>query len=523
MKNTKHFLMIVFITMILLITTTQNSYACSFEEKFEWVKQTFLENDAGVPHILERRGLQALDTHTQMILERIQSAETMREFIWLTHEWLRFFRRHHHQIMQNPDLVTTNVVQPVEQVPPVSHPNPGFWDGDIAQFKEYVATLEDGTNYEGIWDIDGNYKIGIVREGNSYIGFIIESVFEEWLPNMIKLRIDIDGDDVITTFYVRDFMPVVSGEPTMLGYNLMRMIKPWTIEIKRLEPAFQDNIFVENYFRYVESTDPFFEQLNENTMYFRLPLFRVDTTYLDRLIEENISKITSTENLIIDLRNNPGGSVAYPLLEYLYTNPIISSTSEINFYATPKNIQLVYNLSQGISLFSRIRDELKQFATKLYEKIYDKAGEFVRLSFDDMNRLEFKTEPGPITFDKVYQYPRNVGIITNRRTGSASEAYLFVARQSRKVKIFGETTTGAFDTGFFAGGGFVESPCGEIWLQYANGITSFVPDLLFNDIGIQPDFFIDNSVPDYRWVEHVTEIMSGWVTEPEPRRRRGRR
>ena len=45
MKNTNHILTIAIITMILLITLTQNIYASSFEE-----------NDAGVPRILERRG-----------------------------------------------------------------------------------------------------------------------------------------------------------------------------------------------------------------------------------------------------------------------------------------------------------------------------------------------------------------------------------------------------------------------------------------------------------------------------------
>ena len=99
-----------------------------------------------------------------------------------------------------------------------------------------------------------------------------------------------------------------------------------------------------------------------------------------------------------------------------------------------------------------------------------------------------------------------------------------MARQSRKVKLFGQPTFGVIDTGII-GHSWVESPCGEIWLSYTNIRFNVGPRLMFDDIGIQPDIVIDNTIPDYRWVEHVTEIMSGWVAEPEPepRRRRGRR
>ena len=503
------------ITMILLITITQNIYASSFEEKFEWVKQTFEENDAGVPHIIERKGQQAYDVHNLMILERIRAVESMDEFLQISRDWLTFFRRFHHQIMLNPHLVTTDAEkeseQEVEEEVAVLYPNPGFWDGDIIEFKEYITTLGDEPTYEGIWDSGGNYTIGIVREGNSYIGFIIDSAFEQWLPNMIKLRIDVEGDDVVSTFYMRDFAPEVSGAPIMIGNNIMRMVNRWTIEIRRLQPVFQESIFIENYLRFLSSTEPFIERLNENTMYFRIPIFNIDTTYLKNIIEENISEIASTENLIIDLRNNPGGQNWYPILDYLYTNPI-KSFDELDFYATERNIQIVYDLSRGVSLFSGLTDNIIELATKVYEQVYNRVGEFVRLSMEKTyGSFEYTTGQGAIILDEIHQYPRNVGIIVNRRTGSSSEHYILTARQSRKVKIFGETTVGAVDTCFVVGGGLVESPCGEIWLMYTDGRSAHVPDLVFDDIGIQPDFFIDSSVPSYKWVEHVNEVMSGWV------------
>ena len=528
MERTTIFLALAIVTMILLIVVPINSYACSFEEKFEWVKQTFEENDAGVPHILERRGQAAYEAHNRMILERIRSAESMNEFLQISWDWLRFFRSGHHQIMLNPNLITADLEQNEEEAEEstVSQPIHYSWNGDIDQFIEYVDTLDDKTSYEGIWDIGGAYAIGIIREGDSYIGFIIESAYEEWLPNMIKLRIDTDGDDVVSTFYVRDFSPEVSETPTMIGNNLMRMGN--NRDVKRIKPMFPDSPYIVNYLRFITSIEPFFEKINEYTLYFRLPIFSDCTDYLEEIIKENIALITSTENLIIDLRNNPGGGAATPLLEYLFTNPIVSPT-EFDFYATQSNIQQVYDLSQGINLIwdsieEEFRDDMMKFSAILYELIKDKVGEFVELSVDTtVVNAWLRNGRELISYDKIYQYPKNVGIIANRGTGSAAEHYIISAKQSNKVKVFGEPTFGAVDTGFITVGGFLESPCGEIWLRYSNARFANLPGLIFDDIGIQPDFFIDNTVPDYRWVEHVTEIMNGWLTGTETRRRRGRR
>jgi len=291
-------------------------------------------------------------------------------------------------------------------------------------------------------------------------------------------------------------------------------------DMKRLQPVFQDNVFIENYLRFISYTEPYFEMINDNTLYFRLPSFPMDTTRLDQIIEGNINRITSTRNLIIDFRNNGGGRGNLPLFEYLYTNPIVSSLAT-DFYATEKNNQVIYNLSQGISLMGSVLgvemgeeviEILKQHATHMYEQIKDRVGEFVRID----------VSPEKFILDNVYQYPKHVAIITNKDTGSAAEHYTLMAKQSTKVKVFGEPTFGIMDTTFI-GESMVESPCGEIWLQYTNARFSYVPGMVFDGIGIQPDFFIDSSVPDYRWVEHVTEIMNSWVTEPETRRRRGRR
>jgi len=504
------------IVLLIITTLSANLYAENFEEQFIWIKQTFLENDAGVSHILERRGMQALEIHSQMTLEKVRAAETMPEFIQIANEWLRFFRGGHHGVFPNPNLAPRNAQQPAAQEQSVTHPTPGFWNGDIDQFRKYLATLGNEPTFEGIWDIGGNYKIGIVREGNSYIGFTIESAFEDWLPKMIKLKIDKDGDKVVTTFYLRNFAPDISGEPAMIGDNTILLAGRARSILKRQYPVFPNDPYAENFLRIISAREPFIEQLNEHTMYFRLASFNIfHRANLDSIIDANRAKLTSTRNLIIDFRDNGGGDPAFPLLEYLYTNPIRIFGSEL--LASEGNIQALYDLSQGINpmweVMGRPNEDIvnavRHFGATLHEQVKDRVGEFVSVSYS-MELDDFEIGERFLTFDRVHPYPKNVGILVNGWTGSAAESYILAARQSRKVKIFGESSTrGMIDTSMI-GGGLVESPCGQIWLQYSGFRSGWVPAMVLDDVGIQPDFLIDGSVPSYRWVQHVSEIMNSW-------------
>ena len=172
----------------------------------------------------------------------------------------------------------------------------------------------------------------------------------------------------------------------------------------------------------------------------------------------------------------------------------------------------------------QFKNAFELFTTMIYEQVKDRIGEFVKLSLDlAFDPINLRVGQGMTVFDKVHQYPKNVAILANSHSMSASEIYMLTARQSKKVKIFGETTLGGADTLFLTGDYWTKSPCDEVWLLYTDTRFAHVPYVTIDDIGVQPDFIIDSTVPDYRWVEHVTEVMNSWVTEPEPRRRRGRR
>lgn len=140
-------------------------------------------------------------------------------------------------------------------------------------------------------------------------------------------------------------------------------------------------------------------------------------------------------------------------------------------------------------------EEGKKWAKESYDKLQADLGKFVSLM-------------DPVMVDKrdtVYSYPKQVGIIINHENGSTDEQFLLAAKQSKKVKLFGTTTFGVLDISNMY---FVPSPCGEFELGYALSRSRRIPDFAIDGKGIQPDYYLDKSIPDSRWTTYVSQILN---------------
>ena len=91
---------------------------CDCNSNFEWVKKTFEENDAGFQYIIDKKGETAYNIHNQLILEKIKTAKSLKECVYIMKEWSVFFRIGHFGIeiltQKTPDTTTSqNVPQTV--------------------------------------------------------------------------------------------------------------------------------------------------------------------------------------------------------------------------------------------------------------------------------------------------------------------------------------------------------------------------------------------------------------------------
>lgn len=477
----------ILILIVLLFTSTfafaQN---CDCKANYEWTKKTFEENDAGFQYALKAKGGQAYADHNKRIVEKVQNAKTLNECTTILYEWLTFFRSGHIAIQLNEQPQQGNSTNSQKQF--------SDWETytiKTEDFKKYLDKQKT-SDYEGIWETEP-YKIGIKKEGNRYIGFIIESGAETWQKGQVKLKFSVTADKANSVFYMRDRTAVESDKVSMTGKNHLQI---GNFNLLRLYPKNEDEPQYAQYFKSLQANQPFIEKLNETTLYLRIPSFNESyKRSIDSVLAANKEKILTTPNLIIDIRNNGGGSDASysSVIPYLYTNPI--RTVGVEFLSTKLNNQRMLDFVNKPEY--GFDDEGKKWAKGAYEKLESKLGHFVNLK-EHIVSEEKK--------DTIYPFPQNVGIIINEANGSTAEQFLLEAKQSKKVKLFGVTTYGVLDISNMY---FVESPCKEFQLGYSLSRSMRIPDFTIDEKGIQPDYYLDKGIQQYEWTEYVNRILNG--------------
>ncbi len=491
MKNTISFLLISIIFSFSLVNTSL-AQDCSCEANFEWVKKTFEENDAGFSYALEKKGEDAYAQHTKIVKAQLASIkdEDKEGCANLIREWLSFFRSGHIGIgVSNPEDNNDAGEKPDPDAIRAQYKDWEKHDFNREELEKYFIGLKE-PGFEGVW-VSEPYIIGIVKENEDYIGFVIEADGVYWTPGQVKLKLKaIPGEDAYkATYYMRDHSPREFEKATIIGNNFLKM---GFVTLKRYLPALETPEYAERYYQVIEARNPFIKEISDQSLLLRIPSFSYsEKEKIDKVIEENHEKILSTENLIIDLRNNGGGSdISYSeIIPYLYTNPIRVVGMEL--LSTPLNNKRMEEFIEERSSSEEEKEEVKN----MLKKLNDNLGEFV--NFND--KKVFTEE-----MDTIYPYPKNVAIIIHEGNGSTTEQFLLAAKQSKKVKLFGTTTAGVLDISNMY---FVKTPCKDLELAYSLSRSYRIPDMAIDDKGIQPDYYIDKTVPEYKWIDFVRDIV----------------
>lgn len=485
MKRFGMFLCLVMLTMLTMLTTqTGYSQQCNCLSNLEWMKKTIEENDAGYQYAIDKKGDIPYALHNEFYFKQAKTITSRDSCENILNQWLRFFRKGHLGVGQNrpqtseEKIDTAAIIQQFKNTDSLKIALPAF--------EKYLLSKQT-QDYEGIWTTSG-YKIGVKKAGNEYLGFIIEGDGVYWRKGQIKMRISEKGG----TWYKYYHTIEKDANVKLVGNNHLEIND---IILTRISPALPDEPWETLAYKLKDAHQPFIEQRDSNTLILRVHSF--DIAYkkaIDSVIRVNREKILHTENLIIDLRFNGGGidDCYKEILPFIYTNPyrVVNSA----YKSTPLNNELLKSLYTS-PRFASLSEASKQWAKRSYDSLQQHPGAFIQLA---------PTKVDIDQFDTVYPYPKNVGIIIDKWNGSTAEQFLMAAKQSWKVKLFGTSTYGSQDISNL---NEVNSPSGEFRLYYSISKSFRLPDMVLDPDGLQPDFFIDNSIPWYKWVDYTSEIL----------------
>ncbi|WP_146212797.1 S41 family peptidase [Dysgonomonas alginatilytica] len=104
-----------------------------------------------------------------------------------------------------------------------------------------------------------------------------------------------------------------------------------------------------------------------------------------------------------------------------------------------------------------------------------------------------------IQLDTVLQYPRNIYIIVDKECASSAEEFILISKQSSKVTILGENTSGCLDFSNVVRFDPKDDSIGKWWgVNYASTISRRLPNDPVDEKGIAPDIYLS---PDKNWLD----------------------
>jgi len=358
---------------------------------------------------------------------------------------------------------------------------------DISEFKEEIIKSTD--KLEGIWK-DENYTVGIKKTGkNQYSGFIIETDNPNWEKNEIKFQLNGKSD---INYYLADHT---------LFKDTFELSEDYLLYINNLKIPFikqdinrkLDSVEISNKINELDGF--YYKKLTPKTSLIRLSNFSYPfVERIEKLINENKSAIENSENLIIDIRNNGGGTDnAYSkLLPFIVTNPIRNIGTEK--LATQGLIDGVTEYKNGLIEKDPKKNESEIKKLDSLTDIYkNNIGEFINLNDETVN---------VDSVEIASKSPRQIIMLSNNGTGSAAENFLLKAKQSKKVKVLGTPTSGVLD---YASAYFFKFGCENYKLLLPTYRSLRLPNYPIDNIGVQPDIYLDETVED--WVEYAIEYL----------------
>lgn len=181
------------------------------------------------------------------------------------------------------------------------------------------------------------------------------------------------------------------------------------------------------------------EHIDSDTLLLTLTDF-ANPDAISKLIKQNEQKLSSTTNLIIDVRVNYGGSdfSFFELLPYLFkTKPNLDQFNRdyaMEFNCTERNYQLVKKFME--TQLSEFDDAQAHQYLEWFNATWKKNRGKGFVSFGGAD-----TTPYP----SGKEYPENIVVLTDVMCGSSGDVFAYICKMSSKVRMIGRPTAGLND------------------------------------------------------------------------------
>lgn len=458
---------------MLLIIISGKAQTCHCEKEFLNIKKTIEQNFAGFSDRIKTIGKETYDKQVDELLKLTRNKFASDNCLLIINKYLGIFKSHHlgFYFTFDPSKTDTNFVnhRPLFQVT-----------------DKEIERLSTSKTFEGIYyfSFDTSYKIAVIKDPtplHDYVGVIIESKIPTWKKGMIKLEGKLVNDSLITgLLYMRNHRPKLEGF-SLWGDNNM-LSGDW-VRAGALKKEFPKSASTEKHYSTIDA-----EQLTTNTLYIKIGSF--DAGYkpqIDSLLQANDITLNSTSNLILDLRDNSGGSDDSwsGLIAYLYTQPINSIGADL--LATETTISAYKKFLENEKLSKQTVADINNKIAKM---------EHAKGQWITGNKDETDSSYTPKSF------PKKILILINKWCGSSTEEFLLAAKQSSKVILAGENTIGNLDYS-----NVVEVPfsCYPYALLYATTRSRRLNlHQGIDNVGIAPQYHLSEAAD---WIKEALKIL----------------
>ena len=443
--------------------------ACTCRQNFDQVGRLLEANYAGYRDKVTPATRPRLDSLTAALRPRADTARA--GTCWrVLQQWLAFFHDGHLSLQDDhaPRVNADSIRALFAHAPRLP------WTR--ASFRAY---LDDPARpkqpLEGTWrDADNGYEVGLVATGaGQYSGVVLRADSVWWLPGQVKFTLTTPAlGPGEATYYMRNHAPE-AHRVTAPAEGTLAIRGPWYRTYPRPVPV-------------PAAPARFsFQMLDDTTALYRIASF--DGRYrprIDSLTRANAALLRRTRLLVLDLRDNGGGSDASyrSLTPYLYTRPVQEVGAQL--WSTPAN-----NRRYGGQLFPNMSWVEKIYFSRLQRRLDAHLNQFV-----DQRAHQKTVATKRLRRRRQHPEVTRVAVLQNRNCGSTTEQFLLEARQSTKVTLFGENSAGVLD---YANVNYAALPCHNLRLGWATSRSHRIArGEGIDGVGLAPTVRLDPAASD---------------------------